>query len=76
MYRTLGVTPDADYLEVMEACDRLKVKYADDRKQVRDRGEGTTAAVVTKRENLHVIARSCRSCGAMFSWATLCSLSK
>eukprot|EP00752_Nemacystus_decipiens_P012787 g11324.t1 len=34
MYRTLGVTPDADYLEVMEACDRLKVKYADDRKQV------------------------------------------
>lgn len=36
MYRTLGVTPDADYLEVMEACDRLKVKYAADRKQVRD----------------------------------------
>ncbi|CAN0212908.1 unnamed protein product [Pylaiella littoralis] len=34
MYRTLGVTPDADYLEVMEACDRLKVKYAGDRKQV------------------------------------------
>ena len=37
MYRTLGVTPDADYLEVMEACDRLKVKYADDRKQVSER---------------------------------------
>ncbi|CBN79481.1 conserved unknown protein [Ectocarpus siliculosus] len=34
LYRTLGVTPDADYLEVMEACDRLKVKYASDRKQV------------------------------------------
>lgn len=34
MYRTLGVTPDADYLEVMEACDRLKVKYEGDRKQV------------------------------------------
>lgn len=35
------MTPDADYLEVMEACDRLKVKYASDRKQV---GHALTAA--------------------------------
>lgn len=34
LYRTLGVTPDADYMEVLEACDRLKEKYAADRKQV------------------------------------------
>lgn len=36
LYRTLGVTPDADYMEVLEACDRLKEKYAADRKQVTD----------------------------------------
>lgn len=35
LYRTLGVTPDADYMEVMEATDRLKEKYAGDRKKVR-----------------------------------------
>lgn len=33
-YRTLGVTPDADYMEVLAATDRLKEKYAGDRKKV------------------------------------------
>lgn len=34
LYRTLGVTPDADYMEVLAACDRLKIKYAGDRKKI------------------------------------------
>lgn len=46
MYRTLGVTPDADYLEVMEACDRLKVKYAGDRKQVGGHDDDVVVVVV------------------------------
>lgn len=35
LYRTLGVTPDAEYTEVMEAVERLKKKYSGDRKQAR-----------------------------------------
>lgn len=75
MYRTLGVTPDADYLEVMEACDRLKVKYADDRKQV-----GRSEIIVRDRsgesrkthEVLYgITVRSCHSFGAMFSGVDL-----
>ncbi|CAM9678711.1 unnamed protein product [Ascophyllum nodosum] len=34
LYRTLGVTPDADYVDVMAAVERLKKKYAEDRKQI------------------------------------------
>ncbi|CAN0029720.1 unnamed protein product, partial [Discosporangium mesarthrocarpum] len=34
LYRTLGVSPDADYSDVTEACERLKEKYASDRKKV------------------------------------------
>lgn len=35
LYRTLGVSPDADYMDVVAACDRLKEKYKGDRKKVR-----------------------------------------